>query len=198
MLGASPTLWYSSEQTLEWQWSPGAFATVQVIGTYDEANADIAVHVAATLRTDAFRPVRMPFTMGSPPPQVTLVHSIVVWPSLAGDYSVELDFSDQSEIGSDTPTHELTIDVLPGSKVGGQYVPPPNTSVNGHPARLVAGPTFCQLLVYDVNGAEVGVAVNNSGTPGFVNKDAVIALARTISVVPVPSDPSTWLSPPVR
>jgi hypothetical protein len=193
-VGALPARWYPAEQTLVWEWSPGAYATVQATGDFGDSDLDVARHVASTLRTDDDRPVRMPFTMGAPPPQVPLVQTIVTWPTPINGYQVQVNFSDQRELpGSDTRfSHVLAVAVMPGPATPGRKYAQPNTSIAGQPANLTVGTGQYDLTLYDRTGAVVSVSVDNPITLDVVGSDALTALAATIRVVPGSTDPTTW------
>jgi hypothetical protein len=193
-----PSEWFSFQHVLFWQWAPGAFAEVWVSGIYDEPLMLVAQHVAEAVRTDAYRPVAMPFTMSAPPDQLPLAQTFVE-STPDGPRDARLKFGDHITLNDPVLSWQygLIVDVT----MAGPVKAAPRgtkTTIGGHLAVVTTRPASCMITVYDVNGSLVTLDVTDSATKRYVDDEAATELARSMAVVDRPTDRSTWRSSPLN
>lgn len=187
-----PVYWLptGNAATLALQWAPGAWATVQAIGTPDWELDDlqaVAMQVARELSFGVGTPVTSPFSMPVPDclyPAITLTHVNVGKPGSVPVNTFHLGFD---RIGTAPPTYglgyrpDLWVKASPSGSV------PPDSSA-GYSAKA-----------YDMRGFDVGV--EPAGVPGSREQRLAYAadILAAISVYPgAADDPSAWGDPLAR
>jgi hypothetical protein len=198
--GSSST-WYAQSKALVWQWAPGAWATVSLVGNIGPAPLDVASHVATALRTDVDLPVSAPVTMAAPPAPLYLIQ-VDVNRYIDGSFDAQLVFSDSdgASIVYRNSNPFVLVYVTPNAGLTGPAgLGPPNTQINGRPAIDKPYPAGDgRVLLMGLNGTWVDVGVVDATATTQSRQSLAETVARAIEPVSDPSDPSTWTATPIR
>jgi hypothetical protein len=192
-----PAYWIQRDDdfALAWQWTDGGWAFLSIAdqGTYIPTRAAMA-RVASAVRVTSGSPVTTPFTMPRPGHHkfVGTYTSFMLDPRM-GTYLV---------FAADDPAHpdELTFPNLYPSR-------PAETRIivgvdegmddgDGHSNRTVGGHLASvsgnEVSIYDVIGRFDILA------RGSADGETLLAIGRTVRLVPNPADESTWTDRPLR
>ncbi|ONI89685.1 hypothetical protein ALI22I_14380 [Saccharothrix sp. ALI-22-I] len=197
-IGGRPAYWVGREngELLAWQWTDGAWALLTVeyagaggdAGTDSEADRDTMRRIAQAVRVGVGEPVTMPFTLPLPTPPLPTPHRLIgattqIRPPDNPFVRTGLVFATEDPSDPDREVGAVSVAVENGSKMA-QHLGA-NQTVDGHPAKvdgesvIIFG--FTDEFAIDVRGPS----------------DALLTIARTVRMVPTPSDKSTWTSQPL-
>ncbi|NUS62549.1 MAG: hypothetical protein HOQ46_02755 [Saccharothrix sp.] len=192
-IGGRPAFWVSrgADDLLAWEWTGGAwaFVTHQDPANGGEADRDTMRRIASAVRVggddSVGEPVTLPFTLPLPEPYQMVGTTTRLRPP--GDPFVRtgvlLATGDPTD--PDIARSGLSVAVENGDKMARQNGA--NQTVDGRPAMVHEG----EAIIFAVAD---GFAVDVQGTDDTA---ALLRVARTVRLVPAPSDKSTWTSRPL-
>jgi hypothetical protein len=179
---------------LVWEYAPGAWARVLYDGalTNPAASAALVRRVAESVSLSAAEPVRLPFRLTGKTARLRPVR-VLTSQSVDGrqPWSVNVLLSDRPRewrtLGDEAVT--LDVDQLPASGGRLPHDPAPNTTIDGHPARIEGKPLPDVLFVWGVRGTHVFVNTQREGLdPRTVYRDT--------QLVSNPNDLASWVEHP--
>ncbi|MFD0577373.1 hypothetical protein [Dactylosporangium darangshiense] len=173
---------------LQWQYAPGAWASVTVWDATDPRA--VARHVAESARFGVNRAIRLPVRATGLPQPFQLASVVVSQSTATGGWSAELGYSDtgkRTDLG-DWPLSMLALNSSMRTGDGGT-VGDPNTTLDGHPARRTDGADGGKgLQVFDVDGVYLELATHAPATTGRL-PGGLDGLFRGLQVA---RDPAGW------
>jgi hypothetical protein len=177
-------------EMLAWEWTDGAWAFVQLQGRDSESpDRDVSRRVAAAVRVGEGEPVTMPFTVPVPANHELVGTGTSLRPP--GDPFVATSLSFDTEHPADPDRYAsnqrgFKVGVENGWKMGQMF--DANRELDGHTARVVDG----EVIIF---GLTDGFAVDVQGAG---SQDTLSDVARSVRLLPTPSDRSTWTTRPLQ
>jgi hypothetical protein len=175
---------------LAWRWAGDAWGLVYADDLAgDERSRELLHRLASAVQVRPGEPVTVPFTV--PPPAPYRLVGTTTQLREPGDPFVRIELVFASEDQADpnrVASHEygVSVAVENGSKMGSALGA--NQTVDGHPARVTNG----EVIIF---GLADGFAVDVQGAGG---QEALLAVARSVTLVPRPADKATWTGQPLR
>jgi hypothetical protein len=177
------------DEMLAWQWAAGAWAFVhlQDVGDGSEPDRDSMRRIAEAVRVDdkAGEQVAVPFTVPRPAPYQLIGTTTQIREAGNPFVRTGLTFAGEDPTDPDRQYSSVSVAVENGSKMGSHAGA--NENVDGHPAMVNDDQ---EVIIFDVLD---GFAVDVQGT-GEVD---LLPIARSVRLVPTPSDRSTWATQPL-
>ncbi|MCW2506274.1 MAG: hypothetical protein JWO79_4558 [Actinomycetia bacterium] len=163
-----------------------------------EASARIANlrKMAASVRMDDTKRVRLPFRVRQLPKALHLTSTSVRWPGTPrSPWWATASFLDRDTPVTRTFPGSPSVDVVvaPAST---QHQPS-NTTVDGHPARRVHNTLGDTLDVFGVDGVDITVRARPASLAALLGPDGAVSMYHQLKLVPHPGSLAGWTDHPL-
>jgi hypothetical protein len=189
---------------LSWAWTPGGQATLSLRGPEtpdDQAARDEVLRMARSLRLDARKPVRFPFTVTGLT-DLKPCQSTVSWdPTSAIPWTAGLELTRTGTCADDPGghPHALGIEVSRSNDLKDARGGKVNTRIGRYYAIHDRTPDHDYATLFRVNGCQVAMTLNTADLGTVVgSRPPVTEMVQDIRPLDSTDDPAYWTTQPLR